>query len=831
MKRFVTKHTHSYKILFAILFALPFAFTLTNCARESSPTGGPVDTIAPYAVFESPKNNTQNASPQKIVVKFNEFIALENVDDNCMTSPIFEEKPNITVKKKKITIDLSKQKLQPNTTYTFNFNGAIKDLSEGNLTEQYIYAFSTGTGIDTMRIAGKVSYAGNGKIPEHAYVLLYDDISDTAFKTKKPRYITQTAKNGDFSFYNIEAKPYKIYALIDSDKDFMFNQPSEKIAFLDTIFNPTAERFTDTLWFTHNDTLRFEDFEDSIQIKQVKDSFNLVEKTRWSDQNVQLSIFQNDVWEQSIQSNKRISKYAVACKLAAKGNKPTDIKFTVPGNYKTEYVTSDSLIFWLQDTALMNSDSAKVVLTYHPTKDSEKTTTDTIVVESTKDLPQRLIINSNLEKNNKLFAGDSIYLTLSRPIAQEDLQKIKIYESCDTTKAGFEKIISYSDYSYRPKYHYQEQVALKYKETGERFALYFAKPIDTQKVIVTLDGLPTIQDWYYCEYDQTSNSLLYWLKDNSDALRLKNLAITVQYPRTDGTIATKNFNLKKDVPVQKLYKSATSHKRLLMQLAEEQKERLRSYESIRLVCNNPVKTITDSLFSLVNIADSTETSVITNISYASNSSRIIEIAHSATAGEQYVLTIKKGALIDTFASASKELITDISVAADDNLVVHPIPYSIKKSTESERTYILAADWQTNTNYTLVIPDSTFTDIFGDANDTLSFAFQSPKKDGFGELLIKNTTGFPSNNLVFTIVSAESKDAQPYFASMKSGEIRFENIPAGNYSLRCFVDENNNEKWDSGCIEIKRQPEKIYFYKEQITIKSEWSNSIFWEEFK
>lgn len=132
---------------------------------------------------------------------------------------------------------------------------------------------------------------------------------------------------------------------------------------------------------------------------------------------------------------------------------------------------------------------------------------------------------------------------------------------------------------------------------------------------------------------------------------------------------------------------------------------------------------------------------------------------------------------------------------------------------------------------MVIPDSTFTDIFGDANDTLSFAFQSPKKDGFGELLIKNTTGFPSNNLVFTIVSAESKDAQPYFASMKSGEIRFENIPAGNYSLRCFVDENNNEKWNSGCIEIKRQPEKIYFYKEQITIKSEWSNSIFWEEFK
>ncbi len=831
MKQRKTNSTSNiYKILFAILYALPFAFSLTNCARESSPTGGPVDTIAPYAVFETPKNNSQNVTPQKIVVKFNEFIALENVDDNCMISPMLEEKPNITVKKKKMTIDLSKQKLQPNTTYTFNFNGAIKDLSEDNVTGQYIYAFSTGTGIDTMRLAGKISYAENGKIPEHAYVLLYDNISDTAFKTTKPRYITQTSKKGEFSFLNIEAKQYRIYALEENDKDFTFNQPSEKIAFLDTIFNPTAERFIDTVWFTHNDTIRFEDFEDSIQIKQVKDSFNLVEKTRWSDQDIRLALFTNDVWEQSVQSNKRVSQYAVACKLAAKENKPTNIAFSTPGNYIAEYIASDSLLFWLTDTTLMKSDSTKVMVTYHQTKDANETKTDTFIVETTKDLPQRLTINSNLEKNNKIFAGDSIYITLSRPLATNDLDKIAIYESCDTTKAGYETIQLYSDYSYRPKYHYQDQVALKYKETGERFALYFSKTIDVQKVVVTLDGLPNIQDWYYCEYDKTSNALLYWLKDGSDALRLKNLAITVQYPLSDGTTATKNFNQKKDVAVQKLYKSPTSHKRLLVHIANEQKERLRSYESIRLICNNPVKTIVDSLFTLVNNTDTTETSVITNISFADKSSRIIEIAHSAIAGEQYTLTLKKGALIDTFASVSKELIAEISVAQNDNLVVLPVPFSIQKTNDSDRTFALFADWKTNTNYTLVIPDSTFTDIFGDANDTIAFAFQSPKKEGFGELQIKNNSGFPANNLVFVLESAESKDAQTYSTTMKSGEILFENIPAGNYSLRCFVDENNNVKWDSGCIEIKRQPEKIYFYKEQITIKSEWKNSIFWDEF-
>lgn len=93
------------------------------------------------------------------MVKFNEFVELDNIDDNCMISPMFDEKPDISVKKKKMTIDLSKQTLQPNTTYSFNFSNAIKDLSEGNYTNQYLYAFSTGTSIDSMQLAGTVKYA------------------------------------------------------------------------------------------------------------------------------------------------------------------------------------------------------------------------------------------------------------------------------------------------------------------------------------------------------------------------------------------------------------------------------------------------------------------------------------------------------------------------------------------------------------------------------------------------------------------------------------------------------------------------------------------------
>lgn len=818
------------RLIFPLLLACPLPFLLMNCARESAPTGGPIDKDAPYAVFEKPANNSQNISPQKIVIKFNEFIALDNIEDNCMISPIMEKKPEFSVKKKKLTISLPKQTLQPNTTYSFNFNNAIKDLTENNFTEQYLYAFSTGTGIDTMKIAGKISSAKDGKVPEHVYVLLYDDLSDTAFQTQKPRYITQAAKKGDFSFSNIEAKPYKIYALEDSDKDFTFNQPKERIAFLDTIFNPTAERFIDTVWFTHNDTVRFKEFKDSIQLVEVKDSFNLVEKTRWSDQDVQLSLFENEVWNQEVLSNIRISPYAIGIKMSAKNNMPTLKNVYPQGESILEEVSQDSLVIWLLDTLVQNSDSTVLSLSYKKNIQSSEVKTDTIQIESSKSHPERVTISTSIDKTKKIFPDDTLFVTLSRPIKTDDFQKITLYQICDTTKNSCEEINAISDYKYRPTLHYQTQKILRYKEANDRFAIYFSKAIKPQDVKVTLDGLPNLSDWYYCELDEKSNALLYWIKPNSDALRLKNQAITVTYPMNDGATETKNFNNKKDVAVQKMYKHPSSNKRLILQVSEVQKKTLKPYEPIRIYCNNPVHTITDSLFTLINDDDSLETSIITKIALAEGSSRIINIYHTAEKSQNYTLTIQKSAIVDTFGFASREFIETFQTENTPYGFYQKVPFAIQKMPSKERSYAITADWTPNTEYTLIVLDTTFVDVFGDANDSIQIRFQSPKKENLGNLNIKNTQGLPAGNIVFVLTSDDPKDPTTY-STTSSNTIQFNNIPAGKYSLSCFVDENNNQTWDSGCLELKRQPEKMFFFKESVIIKAEWDNSIYWEEFK
>ena len=107
---------------------------------------------------------------------------------------------------------------------------------------------------------------------------------------------------------------------------------------------------------------------------------------------------------------------------------------------------------------------------------------------------------------------------------------------------------------------------------------------------------------------------------------------------------------------------------------------------------------------------------------------------------------------------------------------------------------------------------------------------APQHDNVGNLLIKNTKGWPSQNLVFVIETRNSKEPNSYIGRQTPEGIVFTNVTAESYNLRCFVDENNNKQCDSGCFEIKRQPEKIYFFKETVSVKSERDNSIYWEEF-
>ena len=220
-----------------VLILLLTAFLAQRCANAVAPTGGPKDTTPPVVVGAMPENHSTNFIGKKIEITFDEYITLENANQNVMISPPLNEKPDIKLKNKTVVVKF-KEDLVSNTTYTINFGSTIKDLHEGNLLKDYVYSFSTGDHIDTLSIAGKVLDAETMKPVEEVYVGLYAadrDNLDSLPMTTAPNYITKTDKEGHFSLNGLADKKYRIFALKDANANLYFDLANEPAAFLDTL--------------------------------------------------------------------------------------------------------------------------------------------------------------------------------------------------------------------------------------------------------------------------------------------------------------------------------------------------------------------------------------------------------------------------------------------------------------------------------------------------------------------------------------------------------------------------------------------------------------------
>lgn len=225
------------KYLFFCLALLLTAFLAQRCANAVAPTGGPKDDKPPMVVEAVPENHCINFNGKKIEITFDEYITLENANQNVLISPPLSEKPDIKLKNKTVVIKF-KEALAPNTTYTINFGASIKDLHEGNPFKDYVYSFSTGDHIDTLAIAGKVLNASDKKPVDGVYVSLYAadrDNLDSLPMTTIPDYLTKTDKEGKFSLNGLADKKYLVFALKDANANLYFDLPNEDVAYLDSL--------------------------------------------------------------------------------------------------------------------------------------------------------------------------------------------------------------------------------------------------------------------------------------------------------------------------------------------------------------------------------------------------------------------------------------------------------------------------------------------------------------------------------------------------------------------------------------------------------------------
>ena len=218
--------------------ALLALLIFSSCAKQGYPSGGPKDNKPPKALEAKPANETRHFDRQQFYIEFDEYVVLKDADNNVLVSPPLKHKAEYSTKGKGVQVKI-KDTLQENTTYLFQFKGAIADYTEGNVLQSYEYVFSTGGSMDTMMVAGRVEKARDGKPwKETLTVAAYratDSLTDTMALAVQPDYVTRSDDSGAFAFHYIPAGSYRLVAFADGDRNLRVGD-NESMAFDSRLF-------------------------------------------------------------------------------------------------------------------------------------------------------------------------------------------------------------------------------------------------------------------------------------------------------------------------------------------------------------------------------------------------------------------------------------------------------------------------------------------------------------------------------------------------------------------------------------------------------------------
>jgi hypothetical protein len=166
----------------------------------------------------------------------------------------------------------------------------------------------------------------------------------------------------------------------------------------------------------------------------------------------------------------------------------------------------------------------------------------------------------------------------------------------------------------------------------------------------------------------------------------------------------------------------------------------------------------------------------------------------------------------------------VYVASDSTSKRDTVAYIL--SPKNKRTLTVEFLQKEKTPYTLVIPDSTFMDIFGWWNKKIIYKWTSDANDNYGTIILKIKIEHPEKHYVFKILDFDNKPIETYYLQdATEKKITIQHVRSGSYHLQAVEDINDNGEWDSGDFIKKLQPEKIINFQETYEVKGNWELEI------
>ena len=428
----LSKPINLKKLAFYILLGFAISTFLYSCARKGMPTGGPLDHTAPTVINTEPKNLATNFKGGKVEIFFDEFVQLKDINENFTISPPLKKKPRVKLKGRSIYVKLEEE-LRENTTYTLDFGEGITDNNEGNPLGEYQFVFSTGDHLDSLSIKGKLDNSFDQLPVEKAIVMAYLNTNDSVPFSVIPSYVAKTDSAGYFQLNNLSADDYKLFALVDGNRDYLYNGPGEMIGYSSELITPTIHTFEQLDSITA----------DSVVIKQMMTT----EPT-----NIHIRMFDEEDPLQYLTTYKRPRREQIYFEFNTKRTDSLTIDFIDVDEDPNWFLlekneTNDTLTYWITDSTIYKRDTLLAKLEYFKTDTLEQLTTFIDTVKLNFKDPKKAKVSKHRKKKAKIKIpvyefnlktsssqdlNKDVTLNFNEPLAEINTDSIHFYQLKDT---------------------------------------------------------------------------------------------------------------------------------------------------------------------------------------------------------------------------------------------------------------------------------------------------------------------------------------------------------------------------------------------------------------
>lgn len=155
----------------------------------------------------------------------------------------------------------------------------------------------------------------------------------------------------------------------------------------------------------------------------------------------------------------------------------------------------------------------------------------------------------------------------------------------------------------------------------------------------------------------------------------------------------------------------------------------------------------------------------------------------------------------------------------------PEPFLLLPTRNNARSYTMYAEWKPGEKYCIVLDSMAIRSVMGTGTKHLKNTFTVQDMDQYGALFVKVIS--PDTGAVVQLLGKDDKVVcQQRVAG--DGSADFFYLKPETYYMRCYIDANGNNVWDTGDYAHGLQPEMVYYFPKPLAVRAKWDIEQAWD---